>query len=208
MRPDRRWVVLGVFVLACVVAAWVGQQLRAGEPLEGPVAAPSAPQVLPSTGPSPTPTADPTDPTDRDRARDEANLSEVAALIEAFVTSYTEYSHTDASPTAWLERARPHMTAGLFAHWSQRYASESGGVEWDTIGALKRRSRTRVENIALTDWYDNTAHRVTVVVSYRTAISDNDRGWSDPPNVLTRYITAVRRDATWKVAAADATPQR
>jgi hypothetical protein len=164
---------------------------------EAPAAAPPEP-APPSTAPPPTAVSGDADPPRLRRGEASGQPTESAV---SWLRAYRSVRFDDSSPSSWINRVRPVVTAGLYAEY-ESYRGGSTGAEWDEF--VRGRCQTVVEDVGavIPDEAPRTEERVSVQVA-GTAVTRCDTGAAAaaPPEPVAATLELVKaRDGLWRVS--------
>lgn len=96
---------------------------------------PPAPPARPGAGSATVSSARPvTAAPSSPRGRSPTGMSSPVHVAEQWLATYRSTSWTDGTPTGWIERVRPYVTAALNA-WDEQYADAAGGADWQAFVA-------------------------------------------------------------------------
>jgi hypothetical protein len=110
-------------------------------------------------------------------------------------------SWTDGTPTAWIERVRPFVTASLDAQDEQQYADAGGGADWQAFVAQQCSSVVTDLGAVIPPESPGTATAVNVQVT-GTVHTTCDAGQPEnaSENALATLVVTQDSDGSWRVS--------
>jgi hypothetical protein len=109
-------------------------------------------------------------------------------------------SWTDGTPTAWIARVRPYVTAALDAQDEQQYANTGGGADWQAFVAQQCTSTVTDVGAVVPRESPGTATAVNVQVT-GTVHTTCDAGQPENPteDTSTTLVVTHDSDGSWRV---------
>lgn len=121
-------------------------------------------------------------------------------VAEDWLVAYRSISWTDGTPTAWIARVRPYVTAALDAEDEQQYADAGGGADWQAFVAQQCTSTVTDVGAVIPPESPGTTTDVNVQVT-ATVHTICDAGEPENPteDASTTVIVTRDLDGSWRV---------
>lgn len=128
-----------------------------------------------------------------------AGTNSPADAAEHWLAAYRSMSWTDGTPTAWIARVRPYVTARLDRQ-DEQYADAGGGADWQTFVAGQCTSTVTDLGAVIPSESPGTAIAVNVEVT-ATVYTACDAGQSTSPTETASATLVVipLSDGSWRV---------
>lgn len=117
-----------------------------------------------------------------------------------WLVAYRSISWTDGTPTAWIARVRPYVTATLAAEDEAQYADSGGGADWQAFVAQQCTSTVTDVGAVVPPESPGTAIAVNVQVT-GTVRTTCDAGEPENPteDASTTLVVTRDSDGSWRV---------
>lgn len=128
-----------------------------------------------------------------------AGASSPVDVAQRWLAAYRSMSWIDGTPTAWIERVRPYVTATLDAH-DEQYADAEGGADWRAVVAGECSSTVTDLGAVIPSESPGTATAVNVEVTGTVHTACDDGQVATPTETASATLVVIHLpDGSWRV---------